>query len=181
VDDAYNQLVEAHAQDDQAVIKTAQKAHEKAKQELEARTAEAQGAELRARRAEQAVASYMASESQALLDDLEPEAVAARDGLAAAFDAVFNAAQQWGDVAQRASQLVIASGKGNPRENGPGDNPYDPPIRDLRQAVGNGPDVPLPMPHWRHAKFLAGQERAALERQGREQGDRRKPGAEVVA
>jgi hypothetical protein len=88
--------------------------------------------------------------------------------VAAAFDAVFRAVEHWDGVAARASQLVIASGRGTPRDNGPSDFMYASAVRDLRQAVSAGPEVPLPLPHWRHLKFLAQQEQEAMARAARE-------------
>ena len=89
--------------------------------------------------------------------------------MATAFDAVFRAAGAYDQVAARASQLVAASGKGTSRENGPSENPYASAIHTLRQAVSNGPDIPLPLPHWRHVRFLAQQEQEALARKEREE------------
>lgn len=155
-------LVEAHA--DRKGVSKLEGAHGKALADAESAAIEAEGAGRRAARAEQAVLNFLAVNNQALLDDLEPSAVAVRDKVAEAFRSVFSAAAEWDQVAQQASALVTASGRGSPRDNGPGENPYASAIHSLRQAIANGPDIPLPLPHWRHVKFLEDQERAALER-----------------
>ena len=45
-------------------------------------------------------------------------------------------------------------------------NLYASAIHTPSQAVANGPDIPLPLPHWQHVKFLAQQEQEALARKG---------------
>jgi hypothetical protein len=166
--EARNNLVEAHATENTRQIKKAEDAYHQALADADAAAIRAEGAERRAARAEQAVVNFEAGRNDDLFRDLEPAAVKARDDMASAFDAVFLAAQNWNDVASRASQLVAASGKSTSRENGPSENPYGSAIHQLRQAVANGAEVPLPLPHWQKVKFLAQQEQEAMARAERE-------------
>ena len=68
-EDAYARLVEAHADGAADKVKAAQRAHKAAKDQLEARHAEAQGAELRATRAEFAVTAFYRDNADALLEE----------------------------------------------------------------------------------------------------------------
>jgi hypothetical protein len=166
VDAAYSQWVQAHSEDDDAKVKAAKKAHTVAKDELEARLAEAQGAELRARRDELAVTAYQREHWDALLAELEPDATAKTEGLAQTLGAALEHAAALDQISQKVNALVQVGGH-DVRGNVPAGHGLEPVVQAIAQALDKGGPV-SPMPTWQHLRFLEQQQREAEARARRE-------------
>jgi hypothetical protein len=163
VDDRYKQLVEAHANYDEAKVKAAKKAHATAKDELEARAAEAQGAELRAARDELAVGVFKRDNADRLLEEKRESAEQTTSGLVENLRACLQPHHDWHRHAQEINELVRSSGKGDPRQDCPNGHGFESLIHAIDQALASV-EVASPMPHYRHVRFLEQQQLEAEQR-----------------
>ena len=141
---ARDQLVEAHAAGSD--VRKAEQAHGKARDKAEAAAIRAEGATRRAERAGQDADTYEREHVQDLLAELEPQASAAAERLAASARELFEAHTEWHDVSAKVGSLLRhVPGP----SSAPSDHALAPVMRDVRNFLRTSGEIAPPLPRER--------------------------------
>ena len=148
-------VIRAHAGDGN--LAAAQKALTKAEQNDRDLDLARQGAVLRVEKADQERRQFHATNSEALLAELERTATSPGDKMAEGRRLILEGAAEWTALSQRVNDHLIAGGV-QPAGNAPAEHELHEVARVLR---GVGDQITSPMPHGRHQAFVEQNERVA--------------------
>lgn len=147
-------LVEAHAEGGARTIAKAEKALAVARAAAEQALVQAEGQELRSRRAEEAVKSFEATYARELIGELEPAAQKVVARLESSAAELVAAAQEWSAVSTRVTELLRSVPNARPAQDAPGSHALEAIARDLRKAFQAGLDIESPLPHWHYTQHV---------------------------